>query len=330
MVVFPSLAQFSRLRGCDVMRISKTFGERKQVLLSDNPKKKYFFAYEGSETERLYFDGIKTIKKDLGIDALLEIIPIVRSCNEDGWSHPIRVLSCLMEFLNQMQSGEYKISYIIEWAIDYLADENIIVESGMSQEEIRQHLQEWFSTETELKPDDTVTEFNQIAEKIAISLNEKIAIDKCIGNLKQYLSKQPITYDSSFDSVCIIVDRDQQSFKEHQYDKVVNMCNQEGFQLYITNPCFEFWLLMHFDEVHNLDMEKVKKNGNVTKKRKYTEDELRKLVKGYKKDSIQFPVFADKITDAIKNEKSFAEDVSELKDMIGSNIGLLISELTIT
>lgn len=113
-VEFLFSAQFFLSRERDSMRISKTFGERKHVLVSDNPKKKYFFAYEGSETERLYFDGIRTIKEKLGIDALLEIVPILRSCNEEGWSHPIRVLSCLMEFLQQMQTGEYKISTAVK------------------------------------------------------------------------------------------------------------------------------------------------------------------------------------------------------------------------
>lgn len=324
---FPFLVQFFLLRECDIMRISKTFGERKHVLVSDNPKKKYFVAYEGSETERLYFDGIKTIKEKLGINSLLEIVPILRSCNEDGWSHPIRVLSCLMEFLHQMQTGEYKISSIIEWTIDYLVDEKIIKNCELTEEEVRQHLQEWFLTETKIALDDTVVTFDDIAEQVSISLRNKISIDKCIANLKQYLSKQPITYDPSYDNVCIIVDRDRQSFKETQYESVVKTCTDEGFQLYITNPCFEFWLLMHFDEVHNLDMEKVKGNVKVNKKCKYTESELRKLVKGYKKDNIQFFAFADKIADAIRNEKSFAEDVAELKNAIGSNIGLLITDL---
>lgn len=84
---------------------------------------------------------------------------------------------------------------------------------------------------------------------------------------------------------------------------------------------------MHFDEVRNMDMEKVKSNIKVNKKCRYTEYELRKLVKGYRKDNIQFLVFADKITNAIKNEKFFTENVEELKNAIGSNVGRLITDL---
>lgn len=309
------------------MRISKTFGERKHVLPSDNPKKKYFFAYEGSETERLYFDGIKAIKNKLGINALLEIVPLLRSCCEAGWSHPIRLLSCLMEFLQQMQEGQYKISSIIEWTIDYLINENIVVGAGMSEDEIRRYLIEWFASKGELLPENTTASLEEIIEQVAASLQEKVPIYECVEKLKQHLKEQTVTYDPTYDCVCVIVDRDRQSFKEDQYDCVKNTCAKEGFQLYVTNPCFEFWLLLHFDEVFNLDLEKIKGNIKVTGKRRYTEDELRKLVNGYKKNNIQFPVFASRIDKAISNEKCFAEDLSVLKDSVGSNVGRLIAEL---
>lgn len=84
---------------------------------------------------------------------------------------------------------------------------------------------------------------------------------------------------------------------------------------------------LHFDEVFALDMEKVKTNVRVTEKRKYTEDELRKLVPGYKKNNIQFQVFVSRIDKAISNEKQFAEELSDLKVTVGSNVGKLITQL---
>jgi hypothetical protein len=309
------------------MRISKAFGERKHVLTSDNPKRKYFFAYEGSETERLYFDGIQANKDRLGIDVLLEIVPLLRSCNEAGWSHPIRLLSCLMEFLQQMEAGQYKISSIIEWTIDYLEGENILADANVSEDEIRSYLVGWFAEEGGVTQEDTVSSLDMIVEQVADSLQEKISICDCVENLKKYLTAQAITYDPSYDRVCVIVDRDKQSFKGDQYDCVMKTCMDEGFQLYVTNPCFEFWLLLHFDEVFALDMKKVKTNVRVTEKRKYTEDELRKLVPGYKKNNIQFQVFVSRIDKAISNEKHFAEDLSDLKDTVGSNVGKLITQL---
>ncbi|MEA3422876.1 MAG: RloB domain-containing protein [Bacillota bacterium] len=54
-----------------------------------------------------------------------------------------------------------------------------------------------------------------------------------------------------------MVDRDKGSFVNHpnnnQYAYVVEKCRENGIDFYLTNPCFEFWLLLHFDEVHQLD-----------------------------------------------------------------------------
>lgn len=34
----------------------------------------------------------------------------------------------------------------------------------------------------------------------------------------------------------------------HESKYVLDKCNKMGFQFCVTNPCFEFWLLLHFDE----------------------------------------------------------------------------------
>ena len=70
-----------------------------------------------------------------------------------------------------------------------------------------------------------------------------------------------------------IIDRDRESFvsssKNNQYKYVVEKCEEMGFGLYVTNPCFEFWLLLHFDKVFELDRDKLLENPKVTAKRRY-------------------------------------------------------------
>ncbi len=66
------------------MRIPKVFGERsetKRIIA-----KKYFLVYEGTQTEVQYFNGILDNRERLNINSLLEIIPILRSYNEEQWS----------------------------------------------------------------------------------------------------------------------------------------------------------------------------------------------------------------------------------------------------
>ena len=84
---------------------------------------------------------------------------------------------------------------------------------------------------------------------------------------------------------------------------------------------------MHFEEVMELDMEKVLENTKVTAKRRYTEQELRGLLLGYTKSKYPIESLMGRVDIAIKNEKFFCEDEEELEHKIGSRIGLLMTEL---
>ena len=66
------------------MRIPKNFGERTEP--ERTIARKYYLVYEGTQTEVQYFNGILNNKEKLNINLLLEIIPILRSYNEDKLS----------------------------------------------------------------------------------------------------------------------------------------------------------------------------------------------------------------------------------------------------
>lgn len=310
------------------MRVSKPFGQRTEVLSSSEPKKKYFLVYEGQETEKEYFDGIKSIQGELGIDVLLEINPLIRSYSEEGWSHPKKLLACLLEFLKQLRTEEYKVSLIATWAVDAWKDCD--PDKNLGDADAYAFFLKWFETEMELMEEDIVPSIEDVAEKIFEHLQGDISLTEHASRIREYLNEQHVTYDPELDHVCMIVDRDRQSFKEQQYDEVGKACEENGIELYVSNPCFEFWLLLHFDEISGLDKSKLLENAKVgpkSSKIRYTESELRKLVPGYKKTSIKFDAFAGRIERAIQNEKNYSEDIASLKNTIGSNVGVLISSL---
>lgn len=95
----------------------------------------------------------------------------------------------------------------------------------------------------------------------------------------------------------------------------------------MTNPCFEFWLLLHFDEVFCLDRDKLLENPQITSKRRYTEYELRKLLPGYTKSKYNVEALMSRVDKAVQNEKKFCEDIVKLEYEAGSNVGRLIEEL---
>ena len=74
------------------MREKRTFAERTQVFTSDKTLRKYFLVYEGSETEEIYFDAVSSLREKMKINPLIEIIPIIRSYSEDGWSKAEQII----------------------------------------------------------------------------------------------------------------------------------------------------------------------------------------------------------------------------------------------
>lgn len=111
------------------MRESRTFAERTKVLKSDEVTKKYFLVYEGSETEILYFDAIYSLREEIGINPLIELIPIIRSFSEEGWSNPKKILDRVIE--NLQESKEKCISYetLLNRIMDYLYEVKVITTS---------------------------------------------------------------------------------------------------------------------------------------------------------------------------------------------------------
>lgn len=219
------------------MRVEQPYGKRyKEDAYSEEPKKRYFIACEGRETEYQYFEGVSEFRSILSIQPLIEIVPIKHD-SKTG-SNPINIY-----------------------------------------EEARKAVKE---------------------------------------------------YDNFFtgDELCIVVDRDRKSFKEEQYQKLCEANKQKEIRFCISNPCFEFWLLLHLCDCSEYDKSKLianKRTGRRTQVEKYLKG---KLLGTYNKTRIQFEKnFLNKIYSAIENAKLYETDIIKLKDNLGTNIGLLIEEM---
>lgn len=82
------------------MRIEQGYGIRySEEAFSEEPKKKYFFACEGKDTEYQYLKGIESIKVALDLDPLIEIIPIKH--DEKTPSNPLRLKDEAEKFLKK-------------------------------------------------------------------------------------------------------------------------------------------------------------------------------------------------------------------------------------
>ena len=313
------------------MRESRTFAERTKVLKSDEAVKKYFLIYEGSDTEVIYFDAVRTMRESIGINPLIELIPIIRSFSEEGWSNPKKILDRVIE--NLRESKEQFISYesLLNRIMDYLYETKVITTSKILARNIWKTMLQTCDKKLKKSTEDRVDNIETSCKILIEDLREEYEVVNIVEDISEIIKDSGLTYEEGFDQICLIVDRDKDSFistpENNQYKYVLDKCNKMGFQFCVTNPCFEFWLLLHFDEVFELDEEKLLNNFKVTAKRRYAENELRKIWPGYNKSSYHSEKLVKNIDKAIENEKKFCEDIEKLENSVGSNIGRLVQKM---
>lgn len=310
------------------MRESRTFAERTKVLKTDETARKFYLVFEGSDTESIYFDAVKSMREQIRINPLIELIPIIRSFSEEGWSNPKKILDRVIE--NLRESKEHSMSYesLLNRIIDYLYDIKAIANGRVMARSIWKTMQSVCTEVLNKSLADMVEDVEGACNILIASIMKVYKIENVVGDISEIIKDSGLTYSEGFDKICLIVDRDRDSFvstpDNNQYKYVSEKCKEMGFEFYVTNPCFEFWLLLHFDEVLGLDREKLLQNPKVTAKRRYTEDALHKIYPRYRKSSYNAEIFVKNIDRAIENEKQFCEDIEQLEYSVGSNIGNMI------
>ena len=311
------------------MREKRKFAERTRISKEDRTIKKYFLVFEGNRTEEIYFNAINELKDKIGINPLIEIISIERTYTEEGWSNPKKILEQLLKDLEEIENGKISYKTLVDKIIEIIMEDEKIsskILKEISSEKMIENIKndiESLDNIVENVEEDCEFLLNMIIKKLFLTIEEIPNILEIV--LKNIENKQ-ITYSEDIDKMCLIVDRDKKSFKEEQYNYVKEECKKKNFKLYVTNPCFEFWLLLHFDEVHLINKEELLENKRASSKVRFVESELKKYFP-YNKNKYNAELLIEKIDLAIENEKKFCENIEELKDKLGRNIGLLIKEL---
>lgn len=303
------------------MRREKIFGQRTGV--SREVKSKIFLVFEGEKTEVKYFEGVREAGTDIGLSQAVEIHMIFRSAKNQHISHPKRILEMLERHVGEVQEG---ITYLaLEEKIgDFLIyDEGMCEGSLVSKEDLCKEIKGFFENCYPESSDQIVEDIKVVVKHIGGYLEEKYGMDKIADRLECYIEEAGITIDLDIDKLCIIVDRDRGSFKDLQYERVCAICRERGYNLFVSNPCFELWLLLHHLELKDLNSTQLKENRKVSK-RTYTERKLLEVLATYNKCNLRFSDFQEKIQNAITNAASGPVDVGVLKESSGTNVGELM------
>ena len=310
------------------MREDRTFGNRTKIRLSDEVNRKCFFFCEGQETEPIYFAKLKELKNEIGISPLIDFIQIEKPRGED-WSNPKKMLDALCLDL----SKEITYNTLINAMIDCLYTSDYLVKHRDKIKEFSDLLVSFMHEELNVAETDIVKDVNHTTKAVYDFFNQQRPriCNIIMSNVTDILNNYEITFDKEIDYLCLVVDRDPESFTEFQFDDVLKTCKQNNFEFLISNPNFELWLLLHFDDIHDLDNEKLLKNEKINPSSKssirFIPNELRKCLGTYKKSRYDVTLLIKNIDKAIKNEKNYCESLPELKNELGSNIGVFIEKL---
>ena len=310
------------------MKEDRSFGNRARVRLSDEVKRKCFFLCEGQATEPIYFAKLKEMRTNVGISPLIDFIQIEKPRGED-WSNPKKMVDALCLDL----SDNITYNTLVNAMIDCLYTSNYLIKHRDKISEFSSLLINFMHDVLKVEETDIVDDLSQTTKEVYnFFVKERPRICEIIMNhISDILENYEITYDKEIDIICLVVDRDPESFTEFQFDAVLKICEENNFEFLISNPNFEFWLLLHFNIVNELDQNDLLQNKKINSEAKssvrYITSELRKVLGTFKKNKFKAEILINNIDTAIKNEKNYCESLPDLKYKLGSNIGVFIEKL---
>lgn len=199
------------------------FGRRSVASESKQAIKKYFLLYEGSDTEVLYFDAIEDMRKEIELNSLIELVPIIRCFSEEGWSNPRKILDRVIQDLKERDTGTISFKTLFDKIIDYFHEKQIIINSKVLKRAIWKTMKQICEEEFEKTLEDIIDDPEFVCNKVLTELGQKYKIDNIIQYIPEIIKFEDLTYEENYDEICLIVDRDKESFIESQYEYVIYM-----------------------------------------------------------------------------------------------------------
>lgn len=280
-------------------RLSQVNYERESEDQKIEVQKIFYLSVEGNLTEKEYFEGISRYREKLGINGIVDVKILGRS-SRDTNSAPKYVLELVEEFLRLRKLGNEKM-------IEEIPQEFI---AFYGEEFIRTYL-------------DHPEEISRKERNRFVADLRKIGYDI---NYRKYLTM----YNRETDEFGILIDRDADTHSKSNIEECINHCKNSGYKFYISNPCFEFWLLLHLSDVQKEymgQMNEIQENKKVSRHHTFVSREVSKKAH-HGKGNINFRSnYFPFVFEAVERAKLFEGDEEKLIDHIGCNLWKLIETL---
>ena len=216
------------------------------------PKKIVFLAVEGDLTEKSYF---QKVSKYLLVNKIVKIE--VLGHKKEGYSSPKQLIDLLKECKNLRNNED-------------IIPKKIYCEL-CSEQQLEDTLKEKIESHVPL------------TKKEKNSLNNMLLAKEIDIAYRSFIKE----YEAEYDIFAIIFDRDQGSHTKDFIKNCVDLCISNNFYFYITNPCFEFWLLLHVSDIKKEyskeELQKMLQNVKVSNRHTYLSEQVSKKVGHYKK-----------------------------------------------
>jgi hypothetical protein len=266
---------------------------------SRDPKIFYFVFTEGCKTEILYFNELS--KSEI-IKESIEIKVMDRCTANIGDSNQYHIVKNVTSFIENASRIPKKSRKAIKKLLDKIVDSTFCLNDMM---ELQLQLQE---------------------------IKKKGILDDCESIPNQIDAILTMSdYDNNYDKICVIIDRDSGSFSKDKYDEVISIASKQKYLLGISNPCFEFFLVLHISDCQDVDENDLLQNAKITSRKRFTEDllskEMIKHERQYNKNKYDCEFLINNIRVGIENSKSFESGIQELKDKAGTSVFLIIENI---
>lgn len=274
--------------------------------------KKYFFALEGVSTEVEYLKGLIKDKKPNSYSFYF-----YRNKSFGESSNIYKMLDSILKYVDY--KSEFNLMYddLVNIIIEVCNKENYVISEVKLKSKIESHL-----SKMNKNMHDEIDK-NEI-QNIVKYLDSTNLFNNMSGLIRENdlikLIKKRSTFDSLYDQIIVIGDRDKESFTSLQFDLVVSIVEHKNIKLIITNPCIEFWFLLHYSDCLDIDKEKWYEKDAA----KYVLKELKTFDTSYRKNRFNVNKYISKTDVALSNLKNYTSDIFELKENFGSNMNELI------
>lgn len=141
-------------------------------------------------------------------------------------------------------------------------------------------------------------------------------------------------YGADNEELWLVIDRDKQNLSKSQLREIIEKCAEKKYNIALSNPCFELWLLLHIKDLttyaeEDLGELKQNKKERAKSKKRFLEKELSQILDGYKKEQIQPEKFLPYVRRAVQQAKllPLQADLSETDDF-GTTVYVLVERIS--